>query len=206
MAKAKAKKKELSLEDAFWNCCVALRGVGSLKKNRDSVISLVFLKFAGNKFKARRRELPSVLKEQYGLDEFPPQMLEDPITSQNGDKISIALNEDDCSYITSAINTVFKVRDEAKDTLLPGYLMLFFNRPEFDRYARFNSQGSARETFNRDEMCHVRIPISDIATQQYVMAFNRSWRTRQRVNEQLKERLKSICPILVKGSIEEARR
>ena len=78
MAKAKAKKKELSLEDALWNCRVALRGVGSLEKNRDAVISLVFLKFVGDKFEARRGELPSVLKEQYGLDEFPPQMLEDP--------------------------------------------------------------------------------------------------------------------------------
>lgn len=78
MAKAKAKKKELSLEDALWNCRVALRGIGSLEKNRDAVISLVFLKFAGDKFEARRRKLPSVLKEQYGLDEFPPQMLEDP--------------------------------------------------------------------------------------------------------------------------------
>lgn len=78
MAKRKVRKKELSLEDALWNCRVALRGVGSLEKNRDAVISLVFLKFAGDKFEARRRELPSVLKEQYGLDEFPPQMLEDP--------------------------------------------------------------------------------------------------------------------------------
>lgn len=78
MAKAKEKKKEISLEDALWNCRVALRGIGSLEKNRDAVISLVFLKFAGDKFEARRRKLPSVLKEQYGLDEFPPQMLEDP--------------------------------------------------------------------------------------------------------------------------------
>lgn len=78
MARGKARKKELSLEDALWNCRVALRGVGSLEKNRDAVISLVFLKFAGDKFEARRRELPSVLKEQYGLNEFPPQMLEDP--------------------------------------------------------------------------------------------------------------------------------
>lgn len=135
----------------------------------------------------------------------PRELAYVPVTSRNGDKISIALNEDDCPYITSAINTVFKVRDEAKDTLFPGYLMLFFNRPEFDRYARFNSWGSVRETFDWDEMCHVRIPIPDIATQQYVVALYRSWRTRQRVNEQLKERLKDICPILVKGSIEEAR-
>ena len=76
---AKAKKqKELTLEDALWNCRVALRGVGSIEKNRDAVISLVFLKFAGDKFEARRRELPNVLKEQYGLDDCPPEMLEDP--------------------------------------------------------------------------------------------------------------------------------
>ena len=76
---AKAKKqKELTLEDALWNCRVALRGVGSMEKNRDAVISLVFLKYAGDKFETRRRELPSILKEQYGLDDCPPEMLEDP--------------------------------------------------------------------------------------------------------------------------------
>lgn len=76
---AKAKKqKELTLEDALWNCRVALRGVGSMEKNRDAVISLVFLKFAGDKFETRRRELPSILKEQYGLDDCPPEMLENP--------------------------------------------------------------------------------------------------------------------------------
>ncbi len=78
MFKVKTKKKEFALEDALWNCRVALRGVCSLEKNRDAVLSLVFLKFAGDKFEARRRELPFVLKDQYGLDEFPLQMLEDP--------------------------------------------------------------------------------------------------------------------------------
>lgn len=80
MAKAKTKKKQkdLTLEDALWNCRVALRGVGSIEKNRDAVISLVFLKFAGDKFEERCRELPEILKEQYGLDECPPEMLEDP--------------------------------------------------------------------------------------------------------------------------------
>lgn len=59
---SKNKEKELSLEDALWNCRVALRGVGSIEKNRDAVISLVFLKFAGDKFEARRTEL----LEEYG--------------------------------------------------------------------------------------------------------------------------------------------
>lgn len=126
-------------------------------------------------------------------------------TSRRGDKISVAINESPCTFITSSVNTVFKVRDGVKGTLLPGYLMLFFNRPEFDRYARFNSWGSARETFDWDEMCHVHIPIPSIDVQQYAVALYRTWRTRQRINEQLKEHLKEICPILVKGSIEEAR-
>lgn len=127
-------------------------------------------------------------------------------TSRRGDKISVAINESPCTFITSSVNTVFKVRDGVKGTLLPGYLMLFFNRPEFDRYARFNSWGSARETFDWDEMCHVHIPIPSIDVQHYAVALYRTWCTRQRINEQLKEHLKEICPILVKGSIEEARK
>ncbi len=63
MAKKAAKiEKEVSLETVLWNCRVALRGVGSTEKNRDAVIGLVFLKFAGDKFEKRRAEL---LKE-YG--------------------------------------------------------------------------------------------------------------------------------------------
>ena len=58
MAKAKAtKEKVVSLEDVLWECRVALRGVGSLDKNRNAVISLVFLKFAGDKFDKRRAEI-----------------------------------------------------------------------------------------------------------------------------------------------------
>ncbi len=80
MAKAKksAKAKELTLEDALWNCRVALRGVGSIEKNRDAVISLVFLKFASDKFEARRAEIPAEVKEKQGIDPCPDFMLEQP--------------------------------------------------------------------------------------------------------------------------------
>lgn len=136
---------------------------------------------------------------------IPPQALVYvPVTSRNGDKLSIAMNEDDTTYITSAINTVFRVRDDAAESLLPGYLMLFFGRSEFDRYARFSSWGSARETFDWDEMCDVRIPLPDIATQRYAAALYDAWRTRTIINERLKAQLKDICPILIRGSIEEA--
>lgn len=127
-------------------------------------------------------------------------------TSRRGEKISIALNETDNTYITSAINTVFRVKKSAEQKLLPGYLMLFFGRSEFDRYARFNSWGSARETFDWAEMCDVRIPLPDIAVQRYAVELYQAWRTRLAINERLKSQLKDICPILIRGSIDEASR
>ncbi len=127
-------------------------------------------------------------------------------TSRRGEKISIALNETDETYITSAINTVFRVKKSAEQKLLPGYLMLFFGRSEFDRYARFNSWGSARETFDWAEMCDVRIPLPDITVQRYAVELYQAWRTRLAINERLKSQLKDICSILIRGSIEEASR
>ncbi len=129
-----------------------------------------------------------------------------PVTSRNGGKISIALNESDETNITSAINTVFRVKKSAEQKLLPSYLMLFFGRSEFDRYARFNSWGSARETFDWAEMCDVRIPLPDITVQRYAVELYQAWRTRLAINERLKSQLKDICPILIRGSIEEASR
>lgn len=129
-----------------------------------------------------------------------------PVTSRNGGKISIALNESNETNITSAINTVFRVKKSAEQKLLPGYLMLFFGRSEFDRYARFNSWGSARETFDWAEMCDVRIPLPDIAVQRYAVELYQAWRTRLAINERLKSQLKDICPILIRGSVEEASR
>lgn len=115
-----------------------------------------------------------------------------PVTSRNGGKLSIALNESDETNITSAINTVFRVKKSAGQKLLPSYLMLFFGRSEFDRYARFNSWGSARETFDWAEMCDVRIPLPDITVQRYAVELYQAWRTRLAINERLKSQLKDI--------------
>ena len=72
MAKAK-KEKEVTLETVLWNCRVALRGIGSLEKNRDAVIGLVFMKFAGDKFKNRREELQKKFKGNANIDVFLEQ-------------------------------------------------------------------------------------------------------------------------------------
>ena len=85
-----------------------------------------------------------------------------PVTSRNGDKVSIALlTEEEC--IISSSYTVFEVIDTKK--LLPEYLNLWFKRPEFDRYARFHSHGSAREIFDWEEMCNVELPVPPIGEQ-----------------------------------------
>jgi type I restriction enzyme S subunit len=121
-------------------------------------------------------------------------------TSRRGDKISLAINDTQDDYLVSSISIVFGTD---KDKLLPEYLMLFFTRPEFDRYVRFNSWGSARETFEWDDMCNVEIPIPDISIQKAIADIYKVYTTRKQINEQLKQQIKNICPILIKGSLEE---
>ena len=123
-------------------------------------------------------------------------------TSRRGDKISLAMNSSDETYLVSSISTVFRTN---KKYLLPEYLFLFYSRTEFDRYARFNSWGSARETFNWDDMCDVKIPIPDIAIQKSIAEMYMVNNKRKEINEQLKTQIKNICPILIKGSLEESR-
>lgn len=93
-----------------------------------------------------------------------------PVTSRNAEKVSIAfLNEDDC--IISSSYSVFKATDIKQ--LNPQYLMLWFSRPEFDRYARYKSHGSVREIFDWDELCQVELPVPHIDKQKdIVKAYN----------------------------------
>lgn len=143
--------------------------------------------------------------EGVGLNNYkvvaPGQFAYVPDTSRRGDKISLALNTSENTYLVSSISIVF---DTQKDVLLPEYLMLFFGRSEFDRYARFHSWGSARETFDWSEMCDVQIPIPDIKIQQYIVNIYTAYLLRKEINEQLKTQVKDVCPILIKGSLEEA--
>lgn len=124
-------------------------------------------------------------------------------TSRRGDKMSLGFNRTEETFLVSSISTVFKT-----DTryLLPEFLMLYICRDEFDRYARFHSWGSVRETFDWDEMCDVRIPIPSIEIQQDIVNIYEAYLTRKEINEKLKTQIKDLCPILIKGSIEEAQR
>jgi len=123
-------------------------------------------------------------------------------TSRRGDKISLAFNNTDETYLVSSISTVF---DTNREKLLPAYLKMFFSRSEFDRYARFHSWGSAREAFGWEGMKDVKIPIPDISVQRSIVDIFTAYLTRREINEKLKAQIKNICPILIKGSLEEAK-
>lgn len=132
---------------------------------------------------------------------MPRQIAYVPDTSRRGDKMSLGFNNTVEPLLVSSISEVFGT-DANK--LLPEYLMLFLTRSEFDRYARFNSWGSARETFNFDDMCDVEVPIPDIKVQKAISDIYAVYVDRKHINERLKERIKNMCPILIKGSLEEA--
>ena len=121
------------------------------------------------------------------------------VTSRNGEKISIALNDSNDTYICSSSYVVFKSKDVEK--LWPQYLMLYFMRSEFNRYARFCSWGSARETFDWSEMQEVEIPIPEISIQKSIANMYNVYIKRKQINEQLKAQIKDICPILIRGSL-----
>jgi len=121
------------------------------------------------------------------------------VTSRNGGKISIALLDGEAGLVSSTY-TVFRVKDNSE--ILPEYLFLWFSRPEFDRYARFHSWGSARETFDWADMGNVKLPIPDIKVQEAIVTIYHALETRKRINEQLKNTIKPLCPVLMKGVIE----
>lgn len=124
-----------------------------------------------------------------------------PNTARMGEKICVALNKNNEEFLVSAIYPVFIIIDH--NILLPEYLMLWIKREEFDRYVRFNSWGSARETFNFIDMQEVAIPIPEISIQKSIVDIYNVYIKRKQINEQLKAQIKDICPILIRGSLKE---
>ena len=123
-------------------------------------------------------------------------------TTRNGEKISIAFRDDvDC--VVSSAYQIFEITK--KDKLLPEYLLMWYMRPEFDRYARYISKGSAHEFFEYEDMEEVQIPIPDIHIQESISNIYKVYIQRKRINEQIKSQIKDICPILIKGSLQEGK-
>ena len=117
-------------------------------------------------------------------------------TSRRGDKIGIALLKDFDKAMISQAYTSFKIIDE--NELSPDYLMMWFSRPEFDRYARYHSIGSVREVFDWKDMCEVELPIPSIEEQRQIVAQYQSIANKIKVNEQICEKLEATAQALYK--------
>ncbi len=122
-----------------------------------------------------------------------------PDTSRRGDKIAAAYNDMEKGVLISSIYTTFKVN--RPDVLIADYLFMFLNRPEFDRYARYHSWGSAREVFTMEDMCNVSIPIPSLSIQREIVDIYACYLERQRIASELKSTLSRLCPLLIRGSL-----
>ena len=118
-----------------------------------------------------------------------------PDTSRRGDKIAIALLEDYEEGLVSNVYTVFEVIDTEK--LLPEYLMLWFSRPEFDRYARFKSHGSVREVMDWEEMCKVELPVPDIEKQRKIVKAYKTITDRIALKQKINDNLAAQCSCIM---------
>lgn len=121
-------------------------------------------------------------------------------TTGNEKVLAFAYNDQDYPVVVSSVDKVFKSKDESALDLQ--FLSLYLSRKEFDRYARFNSWGSAREVFTMEDMNDVAIPIPDISIQREIVNIHKCYIERQRIASQLKEQLNNLCPILIKGSLQ----
>lgn len=120
-------------------------------------------------------------------------------TSRRGDKIALALNSTNKSFLISSIYTTFRSIDVKQ--LLPEYLYLILSREEFDRYSRFNSWGSARETFDWSELCRVLISLPSPEVQQAIVNLYNCAEEAKKIAAEAREKMKTLCPALVQRAI-----
>ena len=137
---------------------------------------------------------------------YPGDFVFNHRTSRNGSKFSIAYNDGKSPIICTEDYVVFRIKPEYQTQLIAQWLYMFFNRSEFDRYVITNSWGSSTEFFNFTDLCEVEIPVPDIKIQQDIVDIFKAYNTRKEIAEKLKAQIQNICPILIKGSIEEGMR
>mgnify|MGYP002519446104 CR=1 FL=1 len=121
-----------------------------------------------------------------------------PDTSRRGDKMSLGLNDSDKTYIVSSISSVFKVDEE---NILSEFLYLWFCRPEFDRYARFNSWGSAREAFSFEDMKRCKVPLPPIDVQRAIVNIYKCANEAKQIAEEADRLSREVCPALLQHVI-----
>ena len=123
-------------------------------------------------------------------------------TQLNNANVAIAYR-DGCDCVVSSVYDVFEIT--RKDELLPEYLLVWLIRPEFGRFVYWASEGSAYEFLNYNNLANYKIPVPSIEIQKAIADIYTAYVTRRQINEQLKKQIKDICPILIRGSLEEGR-
>ena len=121
------------------------------------------------------------------------------ITSRNGEKITLTLNSDSKNHIVSSSYITFSVKEQ--ENILPEFLYLWFCRPEFDRYARFNSWGSAREAFSFEDMKRCKVPLPPIAVQQAIVNIYKCANEARQIAEEADRLSREVCPALLQHVI-----
>lgn len=122
-----------------------------------------------------------------------------PITSRNGNKITLSMNYDNENYIVSSSYVVFEIKQ--KNIILPNFLYLMLSRSEFDRYARFNSWGSAREAFSFEDMKRVRIPLPPLTVQQAIVNIYNCANEAKKIAAEADRMSREVCPALIQHVI-----
>ncbi|WP_406614052.1 restriction endonuclease subunit S [Mycoplasma corogypsi] len=125
------------------------------------------------------------------------------VVACNGTSLPIALRKGQTCFISSSY-TIFKVIDE--NDLISEYLMLWMSREETQRKCGFNAWGSTRDVFPFEELCKLEIPYPSITVQKSIVDIYNAYTMRKEINEQWKQQIKNLCPILIKGAVEEAKR
>ena len=171
-----------------------------IEKNSEEKFGLEAIKgiSTGKVFIETKANMEDVSLKSYLLVR-PLQFAFVPDTSRRGEKIALALNNTNETNLISSIYQVFKVKD--LERLIPEYLYLWISRPEFDRYTRYHSWGSAREVFSYTDMCKVSIPIPPKPIQQSIVDIYHAQFERQEVADKLNNTLREICPVLIKQSL-----
>lgn len=115
--------------------------------------------------------------------------------------LAVALSFFDYPVLLSPSYVAFRIADTK--ILLPEFLLLIFKRAEFDRYAAYNAWSSTRDTFNWEDMCEVQLPIPDIEVQQSIVTIYHVLESRKKINQNLKNIITPLCPVLLKGVVDE---
>ena len=134
----------------------------------------------------------------------PDEYVYNPRT--HGKKIGLGYNNTGKAFIISWNNIAFRIKSKMKNSILPQYLYYCFRRDEWDREACYNSWGSSTEVFSWESLCEMKIPFPSIDKQKIIAEMDAVYNLRKAINVKIKNQINSICPILIKGSIEEARK